>query len=73
MEEQKDAAEPVLPVPGIACEGCRHGVQQVRSLIPGQETWWYCRLLYGWMWAGDPKQGYPVECSAWEEARKFPE
>ena len=67
MEEQETAT--VLPAPaGIACEGCRHGVQQVQSLSRGLETWVYCRLLHAWAWAGDPEEGYPVSCSAWEGA-----
>jgi hypothetical protein len=68
-EKMEDETAPVLPTPdGIACEGCRHGVQQVQSLGWGLETWWYCRLLHGWVWAGDPEGGYPVNCSAWEGA-----
>ena len=67
MEQRENAAEPVLPAPvGIACEGCQHGVQQVRILERGREVWWYCRLLDGWVWAGDPEEGYPEECSRWE-------
>jgi len=67
MEERENAAETVLPAPtGIACEGCRHGVQRVKILDRGREIWWYCHLLYGWVWAGDPEEGYPEECSGWE-------
>jgi len=62
MEEHENG----LPVPAIACEGCRHAVEQTRSLSRGREVWWYCRLMFGWMWAGDPEEGYPEECSAWE-------
>ena len=71
MEKQENETASVLPAPvGIVCEGCRHGVQQVRVLGLGQEIWWYCRLMHGWMWAGDPEEGYPAECSAWEQAQE---
>jgi len=45
-------------------------VQQVQSLSWGLETWVYCRLLHAWAWAGDPEEGFPVECSAWEQAKE---
>jgi len=65
--EEREVAEPVTPAPvGIACEGCRYGIEQTRSLGRGQEIWWYCRLVHGWMWAGDPDEGYPASCSARE-------
>jgi len=67
MEEPVNAGEPVVPAPaGIACEGCRHGMQQVRILDRGRESWWYCRLMFGWSWCGDMGEGYPAECSGWE-------
>jgi len=67
MEEQENGIATALPLPaGIACAGCRHGVQQVQSLSRGLERWLYCRLLHGWVWAGDPEEGHPVSCSAWE-------
>jgi hypothetical protein len=67
MEERKNATEPVVPAPvGIACEGCRYGIEQTRSLGQGREVWWYCRLMHGWAWAGDMKEGYPEECGGWE-------
>ena len=70
--EEREVAEPVMPAPaGIACEGCRHGVQRVKILDRGREVWWYCRLLHGWMWTGDPEEGYPEECSAWEQAQEL--
>jgi hypothetical protein len=72
MEEQETAT--VLPAPaGIACEGCKHRVQQVQSLSRGLETWVYCRLLHAWAWAGDPEGGFPTKCSAWEQAKQAKE
>jgi len=69
--EEREVAEPVVPAPvGIACEGCRHGIEQVRSLGRGLEVWWYCRLLFGWVWNGDPEQGYPKKCSAREQSEE---
>ena len=74
MEEPVNAGEPVVPAPaGIACEGCRHGIEQVRSLGRGREVWWYCRLMYEWVWAGDPEEGYPARCSGWEEREEAQE
>jgi len=67
MEEQGNGTATVLPAPvGIACEGCKHGIQQERILGRGQEIWWYCKLMHGWMWAGDLEEGYPASCSGWE-------
>jgi len=65
--EEREVAEPVVPAPvGIACEGCRHGIEQVRSLGRGREVWWYCHLMHGWAWAGDMEEGYPEKCGGWE-------
>jgi hypothetical protein len=41
-------------------------MQQVRILDRGRESWWYCRLMFGWSWCGDMGEGYPAECSGWE-------
>jgi hypothetical protein len=70
MEEQQDETASVLPAPmGIACQGCRYGVPQVRRLTWSREVWWYCRLIHSWAWAGDPEEGYPEECGAREPAQ----
>jgi hypothetical protein len=45
----------------------------VRSLGRGWEVWWYCRLMHGWAWCGDPEEGYPAECGAWEQAQELKE
>jgi hypothetical protein len=71
MEERENAGETVIPAPAdIACEGCRHGIEQERSLGRGLEVWWYCRLLFGWVWDGSLERGYPRKCSAREQSEE---